>query len=49
MPDDDGQHHHSSAGDVVVQARVPLSETLGYSAAVRGLTSGEGSFSMEFV
>jgi len=33
--------------DAVVKAEVPLSEMLSYSAVLRSLTQGRGSFTME--
>jgi elongation factor G len=39
----------ATRGDVhVVNAKVPLSEMFGYSTAVRSLTAGKASYSMEF-
>jgi elongation factor G len=34
--------------NVAVEAHVPLSEMFGYIGHLRGMTSGRGSFSMEF-
>jgi elongation factor G len=35
--------------DTIIRAEVPLEEMFGYSKAVRSLTSGQATFSMEFV
>jgi elongation factor G len=35
--------------DTIIRAEVPLKEMFGYSKAVRSLTSGQATFSMEFV
>jgi elongation factor G len=35
-------------GKTLIRAEVPLRELIGYSTALRSVTSGEGSFSMEF-
>ena len=40
--DDDG-------ANVAIFANVPLREMVGYSTSLRSLTSGEGSFSMQFI
>ena len=40
--DDDG-------ANVAIFANVPLREMIGYSTSLRSLTSGEGSFSMQFI
>jgi elongation factor G len=37
-----------SANSLVV-AHAPLASLLGYATAIRSMTSGEGSFSMEFL
>jgi translation elongation factor EF-G len=38
---------HSKAGPASGAAMVPLRELLGYATALRSITGGEGSFSME--
>ena len=48
--DDDDAGGGPSATHAIstVEARVPLREMIGYSTALRSLTSGEGNFSMEY-
>lgn len=38
----------SLGGKHVIHADVPLASLLGYATALRSITQGEGSFSMEF-
>lgn len=44
----DLQQVHVRRGDKVIECLAPLSELLGYSSALRSLSSGLASFTMEF-
>eukprot|EP01015_Nassula_variabilis_P011543 TRINITY_DN1936_c0_g1_i2.p1 TRINITY_DN1936_c0_g1~~TRINITY_DN1936_c0_g1_i2.p1 ORF type:complete len:173 (+),score=52.39 TRINITY_DN1936_c0_g1_i2:84-602(+) len=42
-------NHSETRGDLfIIQATVPLSQMFGYATEIRGYTSGQGEFSMEY-
>ena len=45
----DGEGGNNVSSTTSILANVPLREMVGYSTSLRSLTSGEGSFSMQFL